>query len=53
MREHPIYKHYYADKEGNVYSNKSGELRMMKPTPNQKDICDSQCVMKVSNADIV
>ena len=37
MREHPIYKGYYCDKEGNVYSNrKFNTITMLKPTANQK-----------------
>lgn len=37
MREHPIYKGYYCDKEGNVYSSrKFKNITMLKPTTNQK-----------------
>ena len=37
MREHPIYKGYYCDKEGNVYSSrKFKNITMLNPTANQK-----------------
>lgn len=37
MKEHPIYKGYYCDREGNVYSNrKYKKVTRLKATANQK-----------------
>lgn len=36
MIEHPIYKGYYADTEGNIYSHKRRDITKLTPHPNQK-----------------